>query len=210
MLTSHSETCRGFAGPCGQFTSCINISCLEVAVCLSVSASYEPTTAHAFWPSSSCSLFTKVTSSTLVWGLGGWRAGEHSGHPLPSLPYTHLDDWYSLQLPLPLQLTTLSAGCGWGMGGGQSWTLRIWAHQYTHHLLFFCITLNINTIRSLHKDNVKLTSFLKWYEHVLAFIFGYESYFFPDSWGFKVFDRNPSREKWSFGNVNTALSKLSH
>lgn len=104
----------GFEGPWGQFTSCINISCLEVRVCLSVSTSHASTTVHAFCPSSPCSLFAKVTFSTLVWGLGGLRDGEHSGHPLPSMPYTHLDDWYGLQPPIPLQFTTLSAGCDVG------------------------------------------------------------------------------------------------
>lgn len=67
-----------FEGPWGQFTSCINVSCLEVGVCPSVTASHSPTTVHAFCPLSPCSLFAKVTFSTLVWGLGGWRDGEHN------------------------------------------------------------------------------------------------------------------------------------
>lgn len=93
--------------------------------------------------------------------------------------------------PIPLEFTTLSAGCE--VGG----SLRIWAHQYTHHLLFFCIALTMNTIYSLHKDNVKLTSFIKWHVRVLVFI-PWEL-LLSDSCGFKVIgNQNQKGSVWGF------------
>lgn len=128
--------------------------------------------------------------------LAGWRT-QRSSTALPALRSPWWLIYTSLQLPMPLLFTTLSAVCD---VGGQSWMLGICAHQYTHHLLFFCNVLNINTICSLRNDNTlvaetwlvsnrarvchsyrkldvyaslcdfKLTSFIKWNIHVLAFI----------------------------------------
>lgn len=116
----------------------------------SVSTSHAPTTVHAFCPSSRCSLFAKVTVSMLAWGLGDWQPWrtQRSSTALSAL---HSPWWLICtdMLPMPLLVTTLFAVC---VVGGQSWLLRIWAHQYTHHLLSPCNVLNINTTCSLRND----------------------------------------------------------
>lgn len=125
---------------------------------LSVSASHAPTTVHTFCPSSPCSLFAKVTVSTLVWGLGDcqpWRTQRSS----TALSALHSPWWLiytSLQLPMSLLFTTLFAILC--VVRGQSWLLRIWAHQYTHHLLSLCNVLNINTMCSLRNDKQQQTN----------------------------------------------------
>lgn len=92
------------------------------------STSHIPITAHAFCPSPPCSSFAKAMVSTVVRGMTDRQGGKHSGHPLPSLHSSHIDDRYTLiySSPPPLHCTTLSL-CRWG----QSWMVTIWAHQYT-------------------------------------------------------------------------------
>lgn len=112
---------------------------------------------HAFCPLSPCSLFAKVTVPPLVWGLRG-RQGWRTQRSSTALSALHSPWWLiytSLHLPVPPLFTMHSAVCD---VGGQSWMLRIWAHQYTRHLLFFCNVLNINTTCSLRNDKEQYPS----------------------------------------------------
>lgn len=124
---------------------------------LSDSTSSAPTTVHAFCPLSPCSSFAKVTVSTLVWGLGDWQPWrtQRSSTALSALHSPWWLIYTSLQLPIPLLFTKLFAVC---VVGGQSWLLRIRAHQYTHHLLSLYNVLNINTICSLRNDKQQCTN----------------------------------------------------
>lgn len=165
----------GFEGPWGELTSCINISCLGVGVCLSLLLMLPPQCMH-FVHRFPAPYLQRLRFQQWSEVSEACEMGNTAVICCPLCPTLTLmtDIVYSPPYLYSSPHSLLAV-----MWGGQSWMLRIWAHQYTHRLLFFCIALNINTIYSLHKDNVKLTSFIKWHVHVLAFIVPcYENYFF--------------------------------
>lgn len=88
----------GFKGPWSQFTSCINISCFQGVVhsyYLSLLLMLPPQRMH-FVHRLSAPYLQRLRFQRWSKVLETGSLGEHSGHSLPSLLYTHLGDWFTL------------------------------------------------------------------------------------------------------------------
>lgn len=98
--------------------------------CAPPSLALHPITTHAFCPSHPWFSFAKATASTVVRGVKDMQGGsdeEHSGHLLPPLLPSHLDDRYRVVISTqPLYSAPLSSAV---------WAMRVKVEPWQYELI---------------------------------------------------------------------------